>query len=72
MIMKKGVLLGGNLATATWERMKDDEVDFSRKETGYIQSGALYDPIPGKQYQPHLREEKRDPSYWEAFNPTNH
>ncbi len=39
-----------------------------REETGYIQEGAFYDPIPGKQAW-NLPEFLRPPSYWMSFQP---
>ncbi len=51
-------------------KLRDDEIETLRKEYGYLQEGARYDPIPGKQAQEPLPEELRDPSYWVTFQPT--
>ena len=57
-----------------WEiiqsKLRDDEIKASRKERGYMQDGARYDPIPGKQAQ-FGSEEKRDPAFWETLKPGN-
>ena len=52
-------------------KLRDDEIEVSRKEFGYMQDGARYDPIPGKQAEDNLPEEKRKPSEWKTFTPTN-
>ena len=59
-----------------WEviqsKLQDDDIEILRKEFGYMQDGARYDPIPGKQAQDNRLEEDRDPSYWAPpFTPTN-
>ena len=50
-------------------KLQDDEIEVLRKEFGYMQDGARYDPIPGKQAQPQEEEDNRDPAYWEEFSP---
>ena len=46
------------------------EIEALRKETGYIQEGAFYDPIPGKQAG-NAPEVLRPSSYWMTFQPIN-
>lgn len=52
-------------------KLRDDEIETLRKEFGYLQDGARYDPIPGKQAQDWKLVEERDPSYWVTYGLSN-
>ena len=70
-IREEYINLGNRISELLELALQDDEIKTMRKKLGYLQDGARYDPIPGKQAQDTLLEEERDPAYWVTFAPSN-
>ena len=70
-IREEYINLGNRISELLELALQDDEIETMRKEFGYLQDGAHYDPIPGKMDQDDLNIEEREPAEWKTFSPKN-